>query len=214
MQLHLGFSCGDPQKYANSISLFMAYDKHNIINYSLFTYHSEELSLIVLVYVDDPIIARNNENMIEDFKTYLSNCFYMKDLENLKYFLGLEIARGLQGIFLCQQKYDLDIILEIGLLGTKSIGFPLKQNYRLALANGAILEDPKCSCQLVGKLIYLTISRPKLSYYGNLGQGIFLCSNHDLTLLAYYDSNWAILEKISYILENQKKQVIVSRSLA
>ncbi|RDX83075.1 hypothetical protein CR513_36038, partial [Mucuna pruriens] len=44
------------------------------------------------------------------------------------------VARGPQG-FSCQQKYALDIILEIGLLGTKLIGFPLEQNHRLALAN-------------------------------------------------------------------------------
>lgn len=50
------------------------------------------------------------------FKTYLSDCFHMKDLGILKYFLGVDVARGLVGFVICQHKYTLDIIVEVGLL--------------------------------------------------------------------------------------------------
>ena len=39
----------------------------------------------------------------------------MKDLGALKYFLGVEVARNPEGIFLCQRKYVLDILSEAGL---------------------------------------------------------------------------------------------------
>lgn len=42
----------------------------------------------------------------------------MKDLGALKYFLGLEVARGPQRLYLCQRKYTIDIITECGLLGS------------------------------------------------------------------------------------------------
>ncbi|KAJ9670784.1 hypothetical protein PVL29_026988 [Vitis rotundifolia] len=80
-------------------------------NYSLFTYEAQHIQLNVLVYVDDLIISRNDEMAVQQFKDYLSRCFHMKDLGKLKYFLGIEVARNSDGIFLCQCKYTLDIIL-------------------------------------------------------------------------------------------------------
>ena len=49
------------------------------------------------------------------FKAYLGDCFKMKDLGPLKYFLGIEVARGASGLFLRQRKYTLDIISEASL---------------------------------------------------------------------------------------------------
>ena len=65
----------------------------------------------VLVYVDDLIISGNDSVAIQQFQTYLSCCFFhRKDLGKLKYFLGVKVAQGPEGIFLCQRKYALDII--------------------------------------------------------------------------------------------------------
>ncbi|XP_026431504.1 uncharacterized protein LOC113328696 [Papaver somniferum] len=66
-------------------------------DYSLFTMIKGKMQLNVLVYVDDLIVAGNNLVEINKFKTYLGQCFKMKDLGKLKYFLGLEIARSKQG---------------------------------------------------------------------------------------------------------------------
>lgn len=88
----------------------------------------------------------------------------MKDLGPLKYFLGIEVAKNSTDLFLCQRKYTLDIISEVGLLGAQPIGFPLDQNHRLPLADGQPLSNPECYRRLVGRLIYLSIMRPNLSY--------------------------------------------------
>ena len=111
-------------------------------DYSLFTYTKGTVQINVLVYVDDLIISGNNSAATGVFKAYLSDCFKMKDLGCLKYFLGIEVARSSQGLFLCQRKYTLDIISEAGLLGAKPCGFPMEQNHRLGLATGDRLSDP------------------------------------------------------------------------
>ena len=153
---------------------------------------------------------------MQQFKDYLSRCFHMKDLGKLKYFLGIEVARNSDGIFLCQRKYTLDIISEVGLLGAKSAGTPLEQNHKLALVANFDLRDPRQYRRLVGWLIYLMITQPELSYCvhmlaqfmqqpndehwevalrvvrylkGNLGQGILLRTDCDLKLYAYCDSD-------------------------
>ena len=48
--------------------------------------------ILVLVYVDDLIILGDNHEAIIEFEAYLHNCFHMKDLGILKYFLGVEVA--------------------------------------------------------------------------------------------------------------------------
>ena len=74
--------------------------------------------MALLVYVDDNILTSNNPKASYKFKTYLSRCFRIKDLTPLKYLLGLEMARGPQGLFLSQRKYALEIVNECSLLGT------------------------------------------------------------------------------------------------
>ncbi|GJW47591.1 retrovirus-related pol polyprotein from transposon TNT 1-94 [Tanacetum coccineum] len=98
-------------------------------DYSLFTLQQNGVQLNVLVYVDDLIVSGNDHEAITQFKTYLSNFFHVKDLGNLKYFLGIEVARAKERIYLCQRKYALDIISEVGLLGAKPAKIPMEQNH-------------------------------------------------------------------------------------
>jgi hypothetical protein len=192
--------------------------KQSGYDYSLFTLHKDQVQLNVLVYVDDLIVSGNDISAIQSFKSYLSTCFYMKDLGLLRYFLGIEVARNSTGIFLCQRKYALDIISEVGLLGAKPAQIPMDQNHRLSLVDGPLLSEPEKYRRLVGRLIYLYVTRPELSYCvhmlaqfmqqprlphwdatlrvvkylkGNPGQGIFLRADWDLQLYAWCDSDWA-----------------------
>ena len=174
--------------------------------------------MALLVYVDDIVLASNNSTACQQFKKYLDTCFNIKDLGSLKYFLGIEVAREPQGFFLCQRKYALEIIDECGLLGAKPAVFPMEQNHKLALAQGKDLTDPTSYRRLVGRLIYLTITRPDLTYAvhilsqfmespkeehmeaalrvvrhikGTAGQGILLRRDSSLQLIGYCDSDWA-----------------------
>ncbi|GAA0169604.1 hypothetical protein LIER_24050 [Lithospermum erythrorhizon] len=88
----------------------------------------------------------------------------MKDLGILKYFLGIEVARSSEGIYLCQQKYALDIIAECGLLGGRPIGFPMEPNHKLGESTSESLADDERYRCLVGLLLYLSYTRPDLAY--------------------------------------------------
>ena len=133
-------------------------------DYSLFTFTHGSVQMNVLVYVNDLIISGNDFVALTVFKSYLSDCFKMKDLGPLKYFLGIEVTSSASGLFLCQRKYTLDIIAEVGLLGAKPCAFPIQQNHRLAHDNGPLLADVAAYRRLVGRLIYLVVTRPDLAY--------------------------------------------------
>lgn len=96
-------------------------------DYSLFTFTREGVELRVLIYVDDFLICGNHTKMLESFKAYLGRCFHMKDLGKAKYFLGVEIARSPEDIYLSQRKYVLDIANEVGLLGSQPAPTPIEQ---------------------------------------------------------------------------------------
>lgn len=55
----------------------------------------------LIVYVDDIVVTGNDEVEMEQLKSNLTREFKIKDLGSLKYFLGIEVARSKQGIFIC-----------------------------------------------------------------------------------------------------------------
>lgn len=71
------------------------------VDHLLFAYRKDGIHLYVLVYVDDLVIVGDHAPTIASFKTYLHSCFHMKYLGTLRYFLGIEIARNPEGLFLC-----------------------------------------------------------------------------------------------------------------
>ena len=73
---------------------------HSYADYSLFTYHKNGVFLALLVYVDDLVLTGNDSTACFAFKAYLHNCFRIKDLGPLKYFLDTEVARNSDGLFL------------------------------------------------------------------------------------------------------------------
>ncbi|CAL8993656.1 unnamed protein product [Prunus brigantina] len=133
-------------------------------DYSLFTRVCGESFTSVLIYVDDMIITGNDDKAIHDLKKFLHTSFRIKDLGNLKYFLGVEVARSKKGISISQRKYTLDILEDAGLLGAKPVNFPMEQNLKLTPTDGELLKDPSQYRRLVGRLIYLTITRPDITY--------------------------------------------------
>lgn len=114
--------------------------------------------------MDDIVIESYNQDEIYNLKIYLESQFKLKDLGKLRYFMGLEIARNMAGITLCERKFALDLVEEFGLLGTKPAETPILPNNKLSQKDGNNREDSTVYRQLIGKLIYLTLTRPNLSY--------------------------------------------------
>ena len=88
----------------------------------------------------------------------------MKDLGPLNYFLGLEVSSFANGYYLTQAKYTSDLISRASITDSKIVDTPIEYNCRFNSHDGESLPDTTLYKQLIGILIYLTITRPDNSY--------------------------------------------------
>ena len=187
-------------------------------DYSLFIKRVGSNITIAAVYVDDIIITGTDLVEINAFKAHLHHVFGIKDLGLLHFFLGFEVGYCTDGIMLTQAKFTRELITDSGITQYKHVATPLPLNLKLHVDTGELFEDPALYRALVGKLNFLTHTRPDLAYSvqtlsqfmhspriqhfdalqhvlhyvaSTAGQGLILNGTNALTLKAYSDSDWA-----------------------
>ena len=94
---------------------------------------------ILIVYVNDIIITRNNDIQLIKLEEHLTTLLKVKKLGLLKYLLGIEIAQSTNGYLMIQHKYILDLLNETGLTQGRTSDTPIDINHRLTLSK----DDPK-----------------------------------------------------------------------
>jgi hypothetical protein len=137
-------------------------------DFSLFIKNKNGIFISLLVYVDDIVITENNIQAINEVKSFMSSKFLIKDLGKLKYFLGIEVPESNGSLYLNQRKYCLEVLVEFGLLACKPCNTPIKtkdNTSKLDLSSANLpLSSNNNYQKLVGKLIYLTHTRPDINY--------------------------------------------------
>ncbi|KAD3336516.1 hypothetical protein E3N88_32035 [Mikania micrantha] len=101
-------------------------------------------------------------------KDELHKRFSIKDLGNLKYFLGIEVVRTSKGLVLSQRKYSLDILKDYGFQGCRPSSFPMEPNLKLDKSETEPKADSNQYRRLVGRLLYLQATRPDITYAVNV----------------------------------------------
>ena len=136
----------------------------NSFDTTLFLRRSGHSITILLLYVDDMIIKGDDMQGNQDLKHFLGRQFEMKDLDPLNYFLGLEVSSYADGYYLTQTKYTSDLISRARIIDSKIVDTPIEYNCHLNSHDDESLSDATLYRQLVGSLIYLTVTRPDISY--------------------------------------------------
>ena len=117
----------------------------------------------------------------------------MKDLDPLKYFLGIEVAQSTSCIAISQRKYVLGILIEIGMLNCRPCDTAMDSNIKLLLGLGESLEDLEKYHRLVGGLNYLIVTRSNIT---------FAISVVSQFLNAPCDSHWHVVMCILQYIKN------------
>lgn len=180
--------------------------------------------IIVLIWVDDIIIASNSISLLNEVKMDLSCRFKMKDLGRLSWFLGINFTLNATTITMDQIKYIERILNRFQMEGCKPRATPSELGVnKTSIGTQEEFADKKLYQEIVGSLIYvMTSTRPDLSFIvtklsqymsnptnthlcmakhvlrylkGTLGNKLtFRKSKKGLKLLGYCDADWGSSE--------------------
>ena len=131
---------------------------------ALFLRRTDKGTTLFLLYVDDMIITGDDLNGIQELMDFLSQQFEMKDLGHLSYFLGHEITYSTDGLYIIQAKYAFELLSRARLTDSKTVDTLVELNVCLTPSGGKPLSNPSLYRHLVGNLVYLTVTRPDISY--------------------------------------------------
>ena len=126
-------------RFTKSMRAF-GYRQSNL-DHTLFLKKQHGKITTLIVYVDDMVVTGNDPEKIKALQNYLSREFEMKDLGPLKYFLGIEVSRSSEGIFLSQRKYALDLLQETGMSGCQPVNTPIEEGLKLCVEPNQVSTD-------------------------------------------------------------------------
>jgi len=129
----------------------------------VYVYNKDGVFIVIVLYVDDLVIAGNNKAAINDFKTAISKRFKMKDLGALKWILGMEIKHDMvqKKLEISQTAYIDKVLEKFGMKDCNTVGTP---------AVGHLIRDPDGSfneeySSAVGSILWAAmVSKPELSF--------------------------------------------------
>jgi hypothetical protein len=150
---------------------------------SLFYYHKNHVSMFILVYVDDIIVASSTQEGITTLLQDLKKDFSLKDIGDLHYFLGIEVNKTRDGLVLTQEKYVADLLKKYDMANCKPVSTPLCTSEKLSLHQGYPLgtKDATQYRSLLGALQYLTLST---------SIGLRICRSSSTLVSGYSDADW------------------------
>jgi hypothetical protein len=132
---------------------------------TLFTRRTQEGRIIIVsIYVNDLIFTGNDEVMLSDFKNSMLREFDMTDLGKMRFFLGIEVLQKSDGIYICQRKYALEVLRRFGMMESNSVGSPIVPGFKISINEDGNTVDETYYKQLVGSLMYLTVTRPDMMF--------------------------------------------------
>lgn len=127
----------------------------------MFIYRSGPHILILLLYVDDIILTGSAPTLLYPFIDRLSHEFALKDLNDLHYFLGVQVMCTPTSLFLSQHKYVLDLMKRFHRHTCNPVRTPVASKTSLILWDGELLTAYR---SMVGALQYLTMTRSDIAY--------------------------------------------------
>ncbi|GJX40853.1 retrovirus-related pol polyprotein from transposon TNT 1-94 [Tanacetum coccineum] len=120
--------------------------------------------LLVQIYVDDIIFASTTPKLCDQFSKIVCSKFKMSMMGKISFFLGLQISQSPRGIFINQSKYALESLKKYGMKSSDLVDTPMVEKSKMDEDTQGKAVDPIHYRGMMGTLMYLTTSRPDLTF--------------------------------------------------
>ncbi|KAA3486889.1 retrovirus-related pol polyprotein from transposon tnt 1-94 [Gossypium australe] len=147
--------------------------------------------LIVSLYVDDLLVIGSNSKLVDDFKRQIQVVFEMLDLGEMTYFLGLEVIKTCEVIFIIQKAFAMRILRRYDMENCKSVNIPISQREKLVSNEDIKRLDETSYRSLVGCLLYLTTSSLDIMFFVSLLSRYMHCNN-----IIHYEATKRVLRYV------------------
>ena len=135
-----------------------------MVDNTLFTLQEGFHILLVQVYVDDIIFGSTNPKLVTGFEKLMTSEFQMSMIGELKFFLGLHVIQGNDGIRVHQKKYINEVVKKYGMGDSKSFATPMSPNTKLDVDEKGTGVDQRLYRGIIGSLLYVAASRPDIMF--------------------------------------------------
>ena len=102
--------------------------------------------------------------LTQEFSEEMKKEFKMSMVGELNYFLGLQVKQRKDEIFISQEKYAKNLVKRFGLESKKHASTPMSFSVKLSSYPAGVEVDPTLYRSIIGSLLYLTASRPDISF--------------------------------------------------
>ncbi|XP_062029072.1 uncharacterized protein LOC133745095 [Rosa rugosa] len=187
------------------------------IDKTLFVKQVKNDLIIAQVYVDDIVFGSTSKYLVNEFQSVMESEFEMSMCGELTFFLGLQVKQLDVGIFLSQTKYAENLIKKFGIESKKVVNNPMSTTTKLSEDPHGKSIDSTLYRSMIGSLLYLTASRPDISYNvgvcarfqanpkeshleavkriiryisGTVNCGIFYTFDTNVEIAGYSDADW------------------------
>jgi hypothetical protein len=131
---------------------------------SLFVFHRGADTVYLLLYIDDIVLTASSTMLLQHTISALKREFAMKDLGPLHHFLGVSVQHQIDGLFLTQRQFALDVLERAGMVDCKPVSTPVDTQAKVFATSRPPVADPTQFRSLAGALLYLTFTRPDIAY--------------------------------------------------
>lgn len=155
------------KNWNNMLHVFLIHEnfQQSLVDYCVYVKENDGVLTILVVWVDDILIACSSSGALLDIKTALNRKFKMKDIGTISYFLGIEFKCNENEIEMSQQKYVDKILIKFNMSECKPKLIPCELGMSNTSTDERDFEDISLYREITGSLIYLmTSTRPDLCY--------------------------------------------------
>jgi hypothetical protein len=169
------------------------------VDKTIFTLNHGTDFLLVQIYVDDIIFGVSSHSLVSSFQEMMENEFQMSMMEELTFFLGIQVKQTKHGTFVHQVKYTKDLMKKFNMAELKPVSTPMSTGMLLGPDEDGEAVDQREYKSMIGSLLYVTVTRPYIQFV------VCLCARFQVSPRSLH---WTVVQQIFRYLKHTLEFVI------